>query len=60
MSELHQNTETVINLHIMLRDYICSEICSGKKNCGNIICIESFLRIAGQIEMETEEIHGHK
>jgi len=58
--ELHQNTETVINLHIMMRDYICREICSGKKNCDNLICIESILRIAGQIEIETEGIHGHK
>lgn len=60
MSELHQNTESVINLHILIRDKVCREICDGNRFCRNMTCIKAFFDIAGQIENKTDEEHEHK
>lgn len=55
MNDIKNNqTELSINLFIMMRDHICRELCPGGKYCANMICVESFFKIAGQIENKTE------
>ncbi len=50
MKDCNSNIQAVINLHVLMRDFICGELCGGEKNCANLECIEYFFRIAGQIE----------
>jgi len=48
------NPETTINLHMCIREAICRGLCDGKKDCVNLNCIESFVRIAAEIEKKYE------
>lgn len=57
--ELHPNSEAVINLHVIIRDKICEELCPGGRYCRNMACLQSFFMIAGQVEMKLEEQHEH-
>ena len=54
------NLETAINLHMCIRESICRGLCDGKKTCVNLNCIESFIRIAAEIEKKYEADNGHK
>lgn len=58
--ELHQNTEAVINLHCLIRDKVCREVCPGGRYCRDMVCLEAFFRVAGQIEIMTEGQHVDK
>jgi hypothetical protein len=55
--ELHQNSEAVGDLHLKMRDLICSELCPvlDRRHCKNWKCFEGFFIVAGQIEMKLEE-----
>jgi len=54
------NLETTINLHMCIREAICRGLCNGKKDCLNLNCVESFIRIAAEIEKKYEADNGHK
>jgi hypothetical protein len=54
------NLEMVINLHVCIRESICRGLCDGKKDCINLNCIESFIRIAAEIEKKYEAENGYK
>jgi hypothetical protein len=55
--ELHQNSEEIINLHVLIRDYVCRDLCPGGRYCREMKCLKLFFCIAGEIEMKTEELH---
>jgi hypothetical protein len=57
--ELHQNPESVINLHLLIRDKICPE-CIGNKKCTDLECLDLMFRLAGKIENKIEESHVGK
>jgi len=59
-SKLHENTEAVIDLHIMIREKICRELCPGGKYCRDMVCLEAFFRVAGRIELKMEELNAGK
>lgn len=56
MNEFHGNTEAVINLHVLIRDRICGDICPGGRYCRDMVCLEAFFRIAGQVEYKIEQL----
>jgi hypothetical protein len=58
MNELHGNTEAIINIHVLIRDRICGDICPGGKYCRDLDCLERFFRQAGKIEMKMEELRN--
>lgn len=56
----NMNLEMAINLHVCIRETICRGLCDGKKDCVNLNCIESFIRIAAEIEKKYEAENGYK
>jgi len=60
MSELHENNEVVINIHCLIRDKICRELCPGGRHCCDMVCLEAFFRVAGRIELKMEELNAGK
>ena len=54
IGELHPVSEEATNLYCLIRDNVCREICTADKKCMNLVCVESFFKIAGQIELREE------
>ncbi len=60
--ELHPMTESVINRHMLIRERICNDpdICPGGRYCRDMVCLESFFKVAGRAEIRMEELHNDK
>jgi len=52
--ELYQQEDSIINLHLLIREKICHDICPGDRHCKNLECVEMMFKIAGQIELKIE------
>ena len=60
MNELHQVPENISDVIIMMREYVCRELCPGGRKCGDHDCLKMFFMIAKKIDTKMSQVYGGK
>jgi hypothetical protein len=48
--------EIMCDRYIVLRENVCRKLCKGDRKCESVECIQAFIMIMSQIEIEEEKI----